>query len=440
MTAAARILGLFCLLLVVVLSLLGLYLRLLVAPFGPTTFLAVAAHVLLVFLIGNLLLSIGKPLPENEPARVSLSKHGDVAEEDEKKSEEGSKEETKEESKEAENKNNYNDADKEDAGAADAEEGQSFLEYLETRSSFPWLLMSAVLFLDLVYLVLGLAVPEGRMFGANLDLHTTLLGTNLAAFFFAAKFGDKNLTAGGRLLVYLLLSAHIVLISLSRDTFAASALSLVLACWVLVYERGFLRKAAACCFVVLTFWVVSLLSETGLFDSLFALDWLCPMSGPLLGFDVALKASAYIASGDFGLGPEFVAVLDFPAPGYMVANGLFYLAALWGFYGVQAYSLLTFVVLIALFWIMLRSLALGETRLLAPFWGLVAANQYVTMALFLGWRAYGRTHGPAFVGGTETGLEILVFFYLLLRAIKVKTTAGAAPSGGPGDSGGTVRG
>jgi hypothetical protein len=275
--------------------------------------------------------------------------------------------------------------------------------------------MSGALVLDAVHLVSGgRPYSPGALHGADLGFYPTVWAAFAATMAAASYFSRSRPALPGTAAFFGVLGLHLALTVIGRDLFAARAQAGVLVLWTVIFGRGLWPRLLALLLGAFYFPVEGALASTGLYASLSALDWLNPLSGPALALDLTLKEAAYQSSGLWGLGPENLSRLDFVAPNLMRHNGLSYLTALGGRGGLAIYAFLSLSVLLALGWLAVKTGPESRAASLMPSWLLITANQYLSMTLFMGWRAVGLTHPPAFVGGAGGGLEIIVLACLVI--------------------------
>jgi hypothetical protein len=297
------------------------------------------------------------------------------------------------------------------------------LSFFSSQSGHLWPMMAIVLALDLSYLLSGAFLANGNMIGAKLDFHPTLWGSNAASIFFAVKIREEKSSPASVLLTYLVLWVHLVMVLLGYDIYSARLLVLVLTCFSLLFSRFVWTRIFSIFFALIYLATEQYVTGTRIFESLYVLDWLCPLSGAALIYDMTLKAAAFYSSGDWGLGLEYLRKMDFAEPTNFILNGLSNFTVVFGYYGLLIYAFLIISVVLLLGWALMKKVGLNSGLIILPMWFMALINQYSTLAVFLAFRSYGLTHGPAFVGGVEPGLEIIILFILIYDPASVAPAA-----------------
>jgi hypothetical protein len=371
MTKAARGLGLYCLFCLSAMFAGGMAIRLSVVPPGPGTAVAAMAHLYLLWLLAVRVL--GRP---NGPHRA-VSAAGRIVPQ------------------------------------GDPSRRPAILELFLAPSRLTALLAAMALVLDLAYLGLILGKIPAVLIVSRLPLHPSFWGTAAVSLYLAAMLIDRGPGLENMLWPFALVLAHLLLTVLGHDVFACRGLVLVLAAYTLLLCRGLGLRLSGPALAGLYLALEGLILGSGLFGYFHDLDWLNPLSGPALALDYGLKEAIFLTSGFGGLGLQYLARLDLVKPELMHLNGFSYLSAWLGEAGVMAYAFLNLSVMLILVYAVFRFLKERLAILILPFVCLLASGQYAALLYYLAWRGFGLTHGPAFVGGYDTGLAILVAAVML---------------------------
>jgi hypothetical protein len=270
------------------------------------------------------------------------------------------------------------------------------------------IIMGVVLLFDLAYLSFVLTERSLGLLASGLELHVSYWGALICSVYFAARFGDAGTPGRNAALAFAAALVHLSLTLLGHDKFAARSLAVVLALWTVFLAPGLWRRLAGPVLAGLYFVLEALIVKTGLYGSLSVLDWHRPLEGPLFAYDYSLKIASFEFSGFWGMGRDSLSGLGYLLPDHMHLNGLPYLTVMLGEIGVLAYAFLNIATLIVLSWFIFRRLSEGLAILLLPPWALLISDQYATLIYYLGWQAYGLTSGPAFIGGHEPGLAVIM--------------------------------
>jgi hypothetical protein len=291
-------------------------------------------------------------------------------------------------------------------------EGRPFLEVFDSHGLTVTL---AILFFDLLYLALAISSKFSPILTvSSLALHVSLWGTAAISLVFASSFSHGSIHRKSTILVFALTFAHLFLTFLGHDLFVARCFVLVVSVWTILMGEGLFSRAVGPILACLYFAMETIVGQTELFALFQGLDWPNPLSGPELAYDYSLKFAAIQISGLWGMGRESLATLDFVFPNLMYFNGLSYLNAMYGNFSVIVYSLLNFSTLMAMGWLILNSVKVCVAVIILPLWMILVVDQFFTNFFFLAWRAFGITHGPAFVGSYEMGLLILILMLAIL--------------------------
>jgi hypothetical protein len=288
-----------------------------------------------------------------------------------------------------------------------------------------WTVMAATLSLDAVNLLAGLApeAAEAFVFG---NFRVSLWGAFGASIFVGLTLArDRPTRPPGAPAAALLV--HLLLTLFGHDLFAYRTQALSFGLAVVWFGSGFKLRlgAAAAAFAGLT--AERLATGSGLYALFEGSNWLTPFDGPTAALDISLKQMALMLAGATGLGPGSLAGLDFPNPEAMHVHSLAYLDAAGGLVAMVTYALLSFSLLFVMGCLILKRLTHGWHAALAiPTWLYLVACQLLTLKRLTSYSDYSQTHGPAFIGGGDTGLEIL-----LLLIFIVAVPAGPSERDGP---------
>ncbi|MDR2368677.1 MAG: hypothetical protein LBF58_11325 [Deltaproteobacteria bacterium] len=291
----------------------------------------------------------------------------------------------------------------------------SILELILESKRFRWHMIIAVLVLDILYLFFIMTKIPPNYVVSRLEVHISVWGTIAMALCFAAAFSDRSTGGKSAALVFGATTLHLFLTLVGNDLFASRGLAIVLAFCVVFLGAGLWRRLAGPLLAVTYFVIEALVVKSGIFAFFSELNWLNPLRGNVLGYDYALKIAVAQISGLWGMGRESLAGLDFARPDLMYLNGLPYLSALGGDFGVMAYAFLNISTLLVLGWFLFRRLKVPLAIIVLPFWCLTLVGQYFTLFCYMVFRTYGLTQGPAFIGGYETGMSVLILAMAILE-------------------------
>ncbi|MDR1656679.1 MAG: hypothetical protein LBT47_03845 [Deltaproteobacteria bacterium] len=279
------------------------------------------------------------------------------------------------------------------------------------------LLIVAALGLDLLYLAFGQAtgLSLGRLLPA---FFPGVWSSFLASFYYAARLTDpKSNTFSACLSPILAISLHLFLTILSHDLYAARSQAGIMFLWALIFNRGLWPRVLTFVVVVLYLPAERLIVFSQVFGFFDKLDSLSLMSAFGLALDQSLKEAAYRSAGFWGFGWQYVTRLDLVAPELMHLNAFSYLTAMWGLVGLLVYGGLVLSLLLAIGWLLVKTNSDRKVVVVLPAWLLVTTDQYLGLIIFQGWRGYGQTHPPAFVGGFDITFQVLFLALLALNGL-----------------------
>ncbi|MDR3204939.1 MAG: hypothetical protein LBV23_09400 [Deltaproteobacteria bacterium] len=288
------------------------------------------------------------------------------------------------------------------------------------RSWFKWLkywpeiTMIAIIFAQLLYLLSGLNFYLPSLNRWFKFFHPTLWGAFAALVFFSKRLlgedGKFTFSLGASLILALNLSLTI----LGHDLYAARSEVAVAALWLAFFSKGSKSRLMGPLLVCFYAALEILIKKTSLYHLFEGLYWLNPLDRLTLAFDISLKEAAFYLSSWWGMGLNYLYFMGFPRPDLTYFNAWANISTTVGYGGVIIYGLVLLSLMACLLSLTLKKLTRPKALLILPAWLLICANQYYALALYLGWRVYGQTHPPAFIGGNETAMEILILTAFIL--------------------------
>jgi hypothetical protein len=286
--------------------------------------------------------------------------------------------------------------------------------------------MFATLALDAANLAVGLApkVLGGFVLG---NLHASLWASLGGAVFFGLTLArGPDFKARGAAVAAL--SLHLLLTLLGRDDFAFRSQVLCLGFFSVVFGPGLRVRLCAAALATALLAFEGPIMSSGPYALFAGSEWVSPLDDATMTLDMSLKQMIMELSGLWGLGLEMASELDLPDPQAMHLHGLVYLTAAGGLVAAAVFAALDFTLLAAMGWMAVRRLSGWAASLALPTWLMLAFNQTVSLTYHPGFSRYGPSHGPAFIGGGETGLEILLLSLFIVVAPGVSAEERARPS------------